>query len=264
MASIDYQDKYGFVIVESKILQHHTFFESKADNAEIQKLVVGTEMMPKEEWIRTKVFCWMTSLLYFDKLLQIPFIILNRVCGISYRELAEIFMNVAVKYKTINSILNLCTKKASDIQKGKPEHVGSKKWLNIWWPVDELLFIKLCSSGLIYKFYEEAEDIIANYMGEKFLNFSKKLLGDSILLNSKMIKLPFIDTDINITLNYNIPEIVNGILSGITIPLQEGYFCYRIDRTTNKWTTLESWLKEVVWYGTKKGLYLYDYNRIEK
>ena len=49
------------------------------DVPEVQDLVIATVSLPPADWRRTRVFCWMTALLHFDKLFQIPLIL---ACGI--------------------------------------------------------------------------------------------------------------------------------------------------------------------------------------
>ena len=59
---------------------------------ENELVVTATNTLSREDWIKAKVFAWVISLLHFNKLLQIPFVILNKFYGISFRKLAEIFI----------------------------------------------------------------------------------------------------------------------------------------------------------------------------
>src|SRR6185369_4657117 len=68
-----YQAKYGMVTIESKIINiHGERVESDAEIVEMQELVIATNTMPKDDWARTRAFCWWAGLLHFDKILQIP------------------------------------------------------------------------------------------------------------------------------------------------------------------------------------------------
>ena len=88
-----YQAKYGMVTVESKIINiHGERVELDDDVPEVQDLVIATAAMPLADWRRTRVFCWMTALLHFDKLFQIPLILAHGISGISYRDMIEAFM----------------------------------------------------------------------------------------------------------------------------------------------------------------------------
>ena len=79
MAAPEYQEKHRFHIVETKIINNHGNLSATEEISKVQQLVVGTRTMPTPDWSRVRVFGWMTALLHFDKLLQIPFLILQQV-----------------------------------------------------------------------------------------------------------------------------------------------------------------------------------------
>ena len=257
MGDSEYQRKFGFDIIETKIINIHGSLDSTEEVYEIQKLVVGTNTMPKADWVKARVFGWMTALLHFDKLLQVPFVIVHKMYGVSFRNLIEIFTDND-KFPLLNSIYSFFVKKAIDIQNGGLEFCESKKWLNIWWPADELMLIELCTGNKLAEFYKEAEDIISCYLQSKKLLDYQSVLRESILLNQNLIKLPFQNGDIEMVLSYNIWDVYCASLRGIKIPLQKGKYCYKIERSTTVWLSWEDWCRKVVWYGNKKGAYIYD------
>lgn len=219
MADLKYRNKHGMQTVQSNLVLHHTSLDEQTN--EFHDLVIATDTMPKEDWVKTKVFCWMISLLYFNKLLQIPFTALGNI-----KSLVELFIN-QTEYSIISEIVGNFKRKADAIQHGEKEYVASEKWLNLWWPVDEMSFIEICQN--LDGFYSEAEAIL----NEKFDHASS--IHNAIVLNKSLIKLPFINTDIKI-----LPS-------------------YTIDRTTEKWNSWEDWAREIVWYSRKRGTYLYEY-----
>ncbi len=262
MAEPEYLEKFGLVVTESKLISHHTSLNGEDKNTEIQRLVVGTNAMPREEWVKTRVFCWMTSLLYFNKLLQIPFLILNTLHSVSFKELIELFISKHEECRRLSEIVSFLTRKAIDIQEGGYEHVASEKWLNIWWPVDEYIFIELCAENRLTQFYKESEYLLSDFLQEKGMKMPARLLKETISINKDLIKLPFVDKDLKVTLNHNILEVYNKKLTGLDVPLKQYITSYIIDRTTNKWPNLKDWLRKVVWYGTKKGEYLYNFKAV--
>lgn len=258
MGDSEYQKKFSFDIVETKIINIHGSMTDTGEVDETQRLVVGTNTMPKADWLKVRVFGWMASLLHFDKLLQIPFVILHSFYHISFRELIEIFIDDNIKSSILSDIHSFFVKKATDIQNGKEEFCESKKWLNIWWPADELILIELCAENKLSDFYKEAEQAIGRYLRERELFDCQPILSESILLNQNLIKLPFQDKDLDISLSYNIWDVYYAILRNIKLSLKKGEFCYRIDRTSIKWQSWEDWCREVIWYGNKKGAYIYN------
>jgi radical SAM superfamily enzyme YgiQ (UPF0313 family) len=217
MAKPEYQQKHGLIIQECKMVSHHTSIDDN-QMQETEYLVVGTKTMPKEDWVRVRVFAWMVSLLYFDKLLQKPFDILHKVCGISYQKLVELFMKFNEDYPLISGLNYVFRNKALAIQQGNSEYIASYEWLNIYWPADEYVFIKLCREGLLKQFYEEAERLLYFHLAKDGIKFDLiPVLHEAVSLNAQLINCP-------------------SVLDSKSV-----------------WDT---WLREVVWYGTKKGAYL--------
>lgn len=259
MAEAEYQEKYGLVITESKIKYHHGSIEDGEEVDEIQKLIVGSNTMPKKDWAKARVFSWSVSILFFDRLLQIPLIFLNKLYKIKYKDMFELFIiDCPGEYTLFKELNSSLVDKAEDIQRGGAEYVPSVDWLNIWWPVDEYIFIKLSINNQLEDFYNEAEKILFDYMKRTNIRFSEELIRDCILLNRYLIKQPFIKTDMEIELSYNIPECYSSFLINEDIEVKRKAKKYTINRTSEKWSSWEEWEREMVWYGKKRGAYFYD------
>lgn len=253
----DYQKKYGLDVVETRLINAHGSLSDTDEAPETQRLVVGTKSMPKDDWARTRTFSWMTALLHFDKLLQIPFIILHKEYSIRFHELVEIFMVDEKAFPILSEITLFFAGKAKAIQQGGFEYCESKKWLNAWWPADEFVFIKLCAENKLPEFYKEVEHILDNFLQQKKILDYHSILHDAIFLNQNLIKLPFHKKNIDIGLSHNIWDVYRASLSGRTAKIKNGNYHCEIDRTSAKWVSWDDWCREVVWYGNKKGAYLY-------
>ena len=265
MGDPKYQQKYGMVTVPSEIINIHGLRTTSEDDvAEVQELVIATQDMPKEDWVKTRAFSWMIALLHFDKLLQIPLILIHQVCGISFRQLTELFMRKGINGDTISEINSFFTEKAKDIQSGGFEFCNSPDWLDIWWPADEYMFIKLCRENKLDIFYQEAGKLLKLFLDSQFIDFPTDLLDQSIMLNRELVKLPFQEEDTYITTSYNIWEFFQSVLVGKPILLDEVGCNYHINRAGFSWSSWEKWYREVVWYGNKKGAYLYGNDQIER
>ncbi len=72
-----------------------------------------------------------------------------------------------------------------------------------------------------------------------------------------MIKKPFVKTNIKINLGYDLYSYIKSILVGEEKTLDKKKVNYFINRSESSYDSLNNWLKEVVWYGNKKGAYLY-------
>jgi len=253
----EYRQKHGLITQFSKSINMHGSLAQAEEVDEMQELVVGTKTMPKPDWVKVRAFAWMTALLHFDKVMQIPLILIHQNCGVSYRELLEIFAERDIQSPVIKEIRQFFMDKAVHMQNGGEDNCESKEWLNIWWPADELMFIELCVSKKIDLFYEEAKVEFKRFLKEKGLDFPGDIIDEAVYLNRELLKVPFQHEDKVLQVNYNIFEAYRAVILGDAIPLQKGQCRYRVDRSSKTWDSWEQWCKEVVWYGNKKGAYLY-------
>ncbi len=263
-----YQRLHGIKTVESRIINIHGSLASEeefdAEIQEMQELVIAVNTLPEADWIKVRVFGWMMALLHFDKVFQIPFVILNETTGLAWHEMAEIFTGDAVSsFPTLRRVRDFFYEKAADIQNGGPEYVPSAEWLNIYWPADEYILIDLVSAGLLGQFYQEASAAISEQLAHRKIDFNQRLFDDAVTLNSSLMKLPFQTKDLEIDLSHNVDAFYRGVLVGDKVPLTEKPVRYYVDRTTQTWNSLDEYCREVIWYGNKKGAYLYTNRNVE-
>jgi radical SAM superfamily enzyme YgiQ (UPF0313 family) len=260
MGNAAYQQRFGMKTVLSPIINIHGSLEG-GDHGEIpeyQELVIATAAMPEHDWVRTRALCWMTGLTHFDKLLQIPLVILHEIANLRYREMFEAFMRPQPPHRGIfSNIREFFLKKAKDIQSGGTEYCYSHDWLGIWWPADEFIMIRLCTEDQLAGFYQEAEEIFGELVIAHHVNLPSGLLHDCLVLNRHLLKTPFHKDDVEINLNYKLYELYQSLINGKPLPLLEERRKYIIDRSSQSWATISEWCREVVWYGNKKGAYLY-------
>jgi radical SAM superfamily enzyme YgiQ (UPF0313 family) len=256
MADQEFQQEHDFTIIETELISHHSSLNLTENIMETQHLVTATKSMPGSDWRRTRVFSWMASLLHFDKLLQIPFIILHEACGISYKTLIESFMKKVDGQNILADIVTVFENKAKGIQSGASEYSMSKERLNLVWYPDELMLINMSAENRIENFYAEAEKRLITLLRDY-----SKVITDSIRLNRAVLKQPFLTEDIKIKCDYNIWEVYQAALRGEHTALENSNFEYDIDRTSQRWTCWDDWYREVIWYGNKRGDYIYPVKR---
>ena len=259
MSDPAYVTKYGLKTVEvESVIYHGTINEDPERVPETEDIVIETSSLSKEDWVRTRVFCWMTSLLHFDKIFQIPLVILAETTGASYRDLVEVFAEGDIsEFPILSEIREFFSAKAKSIQSGGIEQCPAKEWLNLYWPPDEYIFIKLCRGGKLDQFYHEAQNALFRFYASQALAVDPQLLKDAISFNRALVKLPFQDGNTRFEASYNIREFYRGIREMREVQLERGRFIYEIDRESQKWANWDEWMRFVVWYGNKRGAYLY-------
>ena len=261
MGDPQYRRDHGLEVVETDIVNIHGSLAEENPVVERQCLVVGTASCPRPDWVRARVFGWMTALLHFDKLLQVPLVLLNTLYGIRYRQMLEHFTEGRDLPPILDEIRRFFTDKAVAIQGGDQEFCPSSQWLNIGWPADELVMIRLCTEDKLAVFYEQATSGLDGLLQREGLSGHRPLLQEAMSLNQGLIKLPFQTADASMDLSHNLWDVYQGAIRGKRLSLLKGRFTYRIDRTGQRWASWEDWCREVIWWGNKRGAYLYPCQR---
>lgn len=260
MAEPEFQRKHGLKMVEAEFMPHHSSLNKSNKTKATHSLVIGTNSMPKNDWVKTRVFSWMVSLLHFDKLLQIPFIILHQTCDLQYKNLFELFLQKDQQAAVLANVVAAFEEKALEIQHGGIEFCESEKWLNITWFPDELALIELSTGGKLQEFFAAAKERLIAIAADSN-NISPEIISQAIFLNQNLIKQPFIKEDKIIECEYNLWEVYQAAINGNRLEIERGKYLYTVDRTSQLWGNWEEWCREVIWYGNKRGDYIYSVKR---
>jgi radical SAM superfamily enzyme YgiQ (UPF0313 family) len=256
MGNPDYQRRFGMKTVKSEIINIHGSREELDDDVpEIQDLVIATDAMPEEDWRRTRVFAWMTAFLHFDKLFQLPLMVAHENGGLSYRRIIEAFLAAPQEYAVLNEVRALFEREARSIQQGGPEYVYSQEWLGIYWPADEYMFIKLTAEGKLDRFYAEAGALLRAIVAPQ--PTLDAALREAVALNAALVAKPFVRDDLTFPMRYNVMALCEALRRGGAVPLREEPARIEIQRSKSYYADLQDWCREVVWWGNKKGAYLY-------
>lgn len=264
MANSEYIKRYGIETVESAMVNNHGFLPGTDGIVETQDLVIATSTMPTQDWVRARVFSWMMGLLHFDKILQIPNIVLHHQAGLNYKELIEFFSegkfdgHGQFPFPTLDRIRRFFLKQANNIQNGGYEFCHSTKWLNIFWPADEYMFIELCAENKLHEFYRESVEALLILLETKGIDIDLGIVFSAIRLNKALIKLPERSKDLEIDIDFNVWEYYRSLVLNEPISLEKKKVSYLIDRSSQQWSSLSEWLQKVVWWGHRKGDYLYQ------
>jgi tRNA A37 methylthiotransferase MiaB len=255
-----YQAKYGMVTIESKIINiHGERVELDDDVPEVQDLVIATAATPLADWRRTRVFCWMAALLHFDKLFQIPLILAHGISGTPYRDMIEAFMAAdPERFPMIAEINAFFHSEAEAIQKGGAEYVFSKEYLNIYWPADEFIFVKLTAEGKFDAFYAEAGKLLMEVVRARSDGLPMDVIDEAVRLNHALVNQPFAKKDLKVHLRYDLLDYWRKVRDGEQALLTEVPQIVEIDRTSKPYDDFQKWCREIVWWGNKKGAYLHS------
>jgi radical SAM superfamily enzyme YgiQ (UPF0313 family) len=261
MGSPEYIARFQIETIETEIVNIHGRRELLEDDVpEMQDLVVSTYSLSQQDWRRCRAVAWMSALLHFNKILQIPIILLHETAGVRYRDIFEQFMEVeAREYPQLASIRDFFIDEAAKIQAGGTEYILAPEWLGIYWPMDEYVFIKMTAEKTLSSFYDEASGLLRKLaLGHGGDERMLAALADAIRLNRALLHQPFEFKDIEVELNYNVQQVYQGTLKGERVKLRSMPVKVRIDRARLGYDDFQTWCREIVWWGNKKGAYLYS------
>jgi len=253
--------QYGLVSVDQEMVAVHSSIDKcrNEETKEYVKTVVATKSLPAEEWLEAKTIMWMTELVYFARLLQLPFVLLHELYGLDYGRLIEAFTKADRKrFPVVNGIVDFFRQKARDIQNGSWEYCPSEKWLNVVWPAYQYALISLVQEGKLGAFYEEAKVILLEYTREKVpSDIDPFPVVEAVDFNRQLFRIPFPGLNVKIRLQHNLWEFYQGILAGKPVPFEARPCAYAVWRTRPVFKHFENWLEYIIYCHNKMQDFLY-------
>ena len=256
--------------VEAPIVNIHGSLDETPEDGitEKQQLVISTKTMNLQNWKKTRIYASVSEFLFFNKLLQIPFLYLCYEKNISFKELFEKFIKNDHDFKEIKSINKNLKKHANDISKGKSEFIFKEGYLDIYWPPGEFEYINLIMKNKLDLFYDEAKKLYSDYTEND--KVSQEILNECFLLNRKLMRIHGEYEDVKLGLNYNLVDFYNSVLELEKIEIKKQPQNIQIIKSDLVFKSYSDWMREVIWYGHRTGKYLcdiknlYEKNEVDK
>lgn len=259
MGDPEYQRRFEMTYVPQVIRNVHDRIEEKGwEVEESLDTVVATAAMPAADWRRAKVFAWMTDFVYFDRVLQIPLLVLHARHDWPVHELIEELIAADPgSCPTIASVVAQLEAKALSIQEGGPEYFPIPEAGGLLWPGDQRSLISLVIDRGVDAFYDEAGEILSALLERRACTEDFILLDEALRLNRAALTLPFETESQLLLLSHNVWDYYEALLVHGSVELQEGFFAHHVNRSRKNWTTLEAWSQHLSWaHGKDKRGYL--------
>jgi hypothetical protein len=244
-----YQTRFGMQMIPQIIRNMHDVIES--DDWEVEEfldLVVGTSAMPTDDWRATKVFAWLADFAYFDRVLQIPLLMLHARHGWPVHEMIERLVDADPEaYPITARVVAALQEKALSIQRGGPEYFPIPEAGGMLWPGDQRSLISLVLEDAVEGFYAEIGDLLGALLDERDCSEDRILLEEALTLNRAALTLPFQTTDQILMLSHNLWEHYQSLLVDRPVPIQEGLFVHRVNCSSRSWNSVDDWALHLSW-----------------
>jgi tRNA A37 methylthiotransferase MiaB len=244
-----YQERFGMQIMPQVIRNVHDLIEDEGAFVEEHlDQVVGTAAMPAGDWRRAKVFSWLVDFAYFDRVLQIPLLVLHGRHGWPVHEMIERLQGADPQaYPTTARLVAALEEKALSIQQGGPEYFPVPQAGGLLWPGDQRTMLALVLEDCVDAFYAEAGALLGAMLVERGCAEDRVLLDEALTLNRAALTLPFVSTDQFVVLSHDVWDYYQSLLVGRPEPLEEGLFIHRVDCSRQRWKTIDDWAQHLAW-----------------
>lgn len=259
MAQPDYRKTFGIETVPTQIVAaHEPLDRNDGQEPEFIDIVVSTASMDRTDWVRARVFAYFVDLLFYDRVLHVPLVLLNAGWSLSLRQVFEGFMNAdPTEFPVAAATSRAFSDHAWSISAGRPQYIPSAEWLNLWWPPDQHALISLAHADALDAFYEEARVILTRIAQEAGTGIPPVLIEDAVRLNRAMLALPFQLADETVETTYPVAEGYHAILAGKQPQIQRWPTAYRVNRTGTIWMSWADWCADMVLRVNLRRRYLY-------
>jgi hypothetical protein len=126
------------------------------------------------------------------------------------------------------------------------------------WPADEYIFVKLTAEGTFDAFYAEAGKLLAETLNARRGSLPMDVIDEAVRLNHALVNQPFATGNRTLQLRYDLLGYWHAVRNGEQAQLREVPVLVEIDRLGKRYDDFQKWCREIVWWGNKKGAYLYS------
>jgi len=126
------------------------------------------------------------------------------------------------------------------------------------------VFIKLTAEKTFDGFYAEAAALLKDALRRANPRADLAVIDDAVTFNHALVKQPFAGGEVTVELGYDLATFFDAVRNNEHSELKKGKTRIRIDRARERYDDFAAWCREVVWWGNKKGAYLYTQRAHEK
>lgn len=244
-----YSRLHGIRSVRMPLLLAHSTPE--AELSEYQNVVVGTNSMSPDDWQRTYVFYWAIQCMHCLGLTPQIAILFYKMFGVRYSDFYEKFIDhfMGMAGSLIGADIALVKDVVSQAVHGGRLDLVIPKFGETCWPLEEATFLNFVTNK--ESFYQEIRGFIDEFACNSGIFIEKEILDDLILYQSSLVKDPNV-TELSVSLRYNLHDYFSNVRESKAI-LNKAPTLLKIVGDRSFGGDLETYAREVVWFGRKGG-----------
>ena len=264
MGNPEYQKKFQMRLTQVPIINPHgeRVFEINSV-PEVQTLVTATSTMSEDDWLEVRSFSWLVNFLFFNKLAQIPILLLCEITGQTTLKVIRQLLMASQPNSILRQVYDRFEGYARDLQSGAGnEFIHSPEFLDIYWPPDELDYIQVTAEGRIPILYSELSASASKVLVNSALDADYgAVITEAFFLNHFLMIVPGIDRDIwSLNTEYDLLSWyrakLRGESSSFRLYFEKGSYSIPSTSPSGSYDLL-SWCEKVVWFGNRQGAYIH-------
>jgi len=268
MGSPEYISRFGIRTIPQPLRSLYSRRDDVPEIEEYLDTVVATDAMTPDDWARAKTFAWMSELLYFDRVAQIPMIVLQNRHGLSFRVVMEAIMNSGSDDSVVASLMRRFLEHAKTLQGGAIEYMVHESTGDLLWPADQHGLISLVADGEFTAFMDEVHASLAlllsnhlaarDSLGTIDPDEEQTILDEAVTLNRELFCLPFQPNDKRLMISHDLLGYWRHAIRGESLELDVDLTSYTIKRSQRTWDSIADWVESLTWnQGPNRRKYLY-------
>ena len=213
MADPEYQALFGIRTVQTSLQENHCDVREPGDVPEHVAVVVETAAMPNDEWRRMWCLALVTMLFHSLKVGFYVMHYLRRRHGIPYGDFLLHVSQEGRRARTgtlLDRELSRFREALDGICRGEGHNAVEPGFGNVYWRIEEAAFLRL-SQGFD-RFYEELEDVVADWLTARGATFDREELGE--VFRYQRMRMPSLEPakSHEACFRFNVPEYFERLL----------------------------------------------------
>ncbi len=257
MGTKEYTEKHGIKTVTIPLNEPHTVIDNEDEITEFSHLVVETNTMSREDWVKMNIYAATVQAYHHGGLLMLPAMYLYNEKGVAYSDFYKKFIDFsfANPETVVGKIYNKLAKRFASVARGEAGAVWEDRFFgDVGWPSEEYVYLNTVKD--FDKFYVEIKDFVKSFFN------ADKVFDDLFAYQQNVVKLPF-KNKLKFSSEYDFKSYFAELLRSNTARLEKKHCDYAVNKPIkcNDW---KSYARYVVWYGKKDSRKIYIDEVIEK
>ncbi|MBI5428594.1 MAG: radical SAM protein [Nitrospinae bacterium] len=252
MSNPEYVQRHGMVTARIPLNEGHAAIRPPDIVAEFENVIIGTNTMPREDWIKSAVFSWVVQAFVGLKLGFYILIYLAERHQVKYidflRHMVHLEMRPGVG-QIMREELSKFNRLAAEIAGGRPRTVVMKDFGDIYWEPEEALFFDISSEKR--RFYEELLQIAEDYLQGNGISYDADELREVFEYQSAKVRQFWPLESRDLFFKRNIPEYFENYFSAEKTTITVSPQVLRVKESMNFDGDKKRFAREVVLHGRK-------------